>query len=298
MQNIVKPTIYVLLTVIAVSNLFGQTAYSGFVGKFPIRMVTNIYSDGAANATYLYDNFDEPIKISGKLYKNKLTLYEKDVQKIARAALTFDNFDAKTTNLTGVWTNVKTGEKLDITLKKDFEIDTGEGIEYTGREIIQSDSLPDKYFTVVVSKTKDDYYGRAAAVKIFEKKTDRLIQQIDFEGNQRGAESVSIGDYNFDGIQDFSVFESSYAGANTSSLYFLYNPKTKKFFNSGFEGTSLEFDEKKKQIFETNQCCAGSITTTATYRVVKNKMIRIEEHCYIWDEKKGDRVEKKMKACQ
>jgi hypothetical protein len=90
----------------------------------------------------------------------------------------------------------------------------------------------------------------------------------------------------------------SYAGPNTSSLYFLYNTKTKKFFNSGFDGSSLEFDAKEKRIYERNQCCAGTVHTSAVYKVVKNKMVLIEQHCFVWDEKKQDLVERKMKDCQ
>ena len=107
-------------------------------------------------------------------------------------------------------------------------------------EFIQGDALPDRYFKVAV---KGD---RAVAVKVFEKKTDRLLQTIDVDTQQRGADGVSVGDYNFDGVQDFSIFESSYAGPNTSSLYYLYDPAKKHFFNSGWEGTSFEFDAEKE----------------------------------------------------
>ncbi|MBY0487032.1 MAG: hypothetical protein K2P85_07605 [Flavobacteriaceae bacterium] len=120
-------------------------------------------------------------------------------------------------------------------------------------------------------------------VRIFQKKTDKLLQKIDVACQFWGLNNISTGDYNFDGITDFSIFESSYAGPNTSSLYFLYNPKTKKYFDSGFLGVSLEFDSKTKRIIERNQCCAGSIVTTATYKVVKNKMILEKEKCYkLW----------------
>jgi hypothetical protein len=105
-------------------------------------------------------------------------------------------------------------------------------------------------------------------------------------------------DFNFDGITDFSIFESSYAGPNTSSLYFLYNPKTKKYFESGFSGTSLQFDEKGKRIIETNQCCAGSSVTTAEYKVIKNKMILEKERCFKWNDKKQALVEQKVSKCR
>ncbi len=97
---------------------------------------------------------------------------------------------------------------------------------------------------------------------------------------------------------DFSVFESSYAGPNTSRLYFLYDPKSKSYFESGFTGVSLEFDSKTKRIFERNQCCAGTSVTTAEFKVVKNKMVLIKEHCFKWDEKKQELVERKIKDCQ
>mgnify|MGYP006915287135 FL=1 len=135
-------------------------------------------------------------------------------------------------------------------------------------------------------------------MKIFEKKTDRLIQQIHMDCQLVGLDNISTDDYNFDGLPDFAVFESSYAGPNTSSLYFLYNPVTKKFFNSEFSGTSLEFDKDKKCVYEHNQCCAGTSHTTAVYKVVNNKMVLVEQHCYIWSEKKQDLVERKMKDCQ
>ncbi len=160
------------------------------------------------------------------------------------------------------------------------------------RELIQTDSLPDKYFKVVVSG------DRAVAVEIFEKKTDRLIQKIVVDCEQRGAESVSVGDFNFDGLKDFSIFESSYAGPNTSSLYYLYDPVKRQFFDSKYEGTSLEFDGKTKLISATNQCCAGRSVVTETYKVVKNKMVLVSEQCYVWDDKKGKQIERPMKRCQ
>ncbi|HSK71352.1 MAG TPA: hypothetical protein VK892_06630, partial [Pyrinomonadaceae bacterium] len=227
-----------------------------------------------------------------KLIKKKLTFVEKDVKKRTRATLTFDNFDAKNAEIKGIWRDAKTGKTLDIKLNKDFELGYETGSESIERELIQSASFSDRYFRVVVSN------DRAVAVKIFEKKTDRLLQKINLDGQQRGAESISIGDYNFDGFQDFSIFESFYAGANTSSLYFLYDPTTKNFFNSEYEGTSLEFDEKKKLISMTNQCCAGSSVIKATYKVVKNKMVLVRERCYKWDEKKGGLIEKPIKQCQ
>ena len=58
--------------------MFSQASYTGFIDKYPIELVTDIYSDGDARAIYAYSKFDEPIVTEGRLQKNKLTLYEKD----------------------------------------------------------------------------------------------------------------------------------------------------------------------------------------------------------------------------
>ncbi len=292
MKTIFKSTLLALSILCLAANIFGQVSYSGFVGEVPVTMVTNIYSDGVGNATYVYDKFDEPIRLDGKLNKKKLIFSEKNVRNLTRATLTFDTFDTKANEIKGVWKDTKTGKTLDIKLKKDFEIRSWESGEAAERELIQSDSLPDRYFKVVVSNNK------AVAVKIFEKKTDRLLQKIELNCTLRGADSISVYDYNFDGITDFSIFESYYAGPNTSSLYYLYDSEAKKFVESGISGTSLEFDSKTKRIYETNQCCAGSSITKAIYKLVKNEMVLLKERCYRWDEKKGKHIERPMKQCE
>ena len=210
----------------------------------------------------------------------------------------FKNFNSKSNNIEGVWKDISSNKELKITLTKSFDIDFGDSIEWKNKELLHPTSLKDKYFKLIISKEKNRFYASVTGLKIFEKKTDKLIQQIDLECQLWGLDNISIDDYNFDGISDFSVFEQSYAGPNTSRLYFLYNPKTKKYFESDFGGISLEFNSKTKRIFERNQCCAGSIVTTAEYKVIDNKMVLIKEHCFKWDEKKQKLVERKMKDCQ
>ena len=101
-------------------------------------------------------------------------------------------------------------------------------------------------------------------------------------------DNISVGDDNFDGIEDFSVFEISYAGANTSSIYILRNPNSEKYLKSNFSGTSLEFDNDSELIYEHNQCYAGRGYLNATYKVVENKMILIEKKCLENHEEKED----------
>ena len=280
-----------ILTLLLTSiNLFSQTTYTGFIDKYPIELVTYIYGDGDAKAIYAYTNFEEPIAINGTLKKNKLNLFEKDKSGKNKATLTFDNFNADNKEVKGNWTDLKTGKQLKIALIKLFDIDYGDTIEWKDREILQPVTLGDKYFKLVISKAKNDFDTKVSGIKILQKKTDSLIQRIDLECQLWGLNNISVGDYNFDGIPDFSVFEQSYAGPNTSSLYFLYDKKTGRYFNSGFEGSSLEFDSKRKRIYEHNQCCAGNSHMNAEYKVVNNNMVLIKKTCTEYNEKKKDFV--------
>ena len=280
-----KQTLTILTSFLLSFNLYGQTRYTGYIDKYPIELITNIYSDGDARAFYIYTNFDDPIKVEGTLKSGLLTLNEKDSLGKAKATLIFKDFKAENTNIEGTWKGINANKELKVTLTKSFDIDFGDSVEWQSKELLQPVSLKDRYFKLIIHKEKGSFYASVTGIKILEKKTDRLIQQLDLECQLWGLDNVSIDDYNFDGITDFSVFEQSYAGPNTSSLYFLYNPKTGKYFKSSFEGTSLEFDQKAKRIYEHNQCCAGRSQMNAEYKVVNNKMVLVKKTCLEYDEK-------------
>jgi hypothetical protein len=277
-----RQLIYFIIIFSSIS-LFGQINYSGFIDKYPIEVLVDINSSGNSYGVYVYTAFDDPITLEGNLEKEKLIFFEKDAKGNKRASITFENFNTESETIEGIWKDLKNQKYLKITLSKKPEIGDG---------IIQYTSIDDKYFRIVTD------YESVSEIKIFQKKTDKLIQKFDVDCRFMGLYCISIGDFNFDGVADFSIFESSYAGPNTSSLYFLYNPKTKKYFESGFSGTSLEFDEKRKRIIETNQCCAGASVTKAEYKVVNNKMILEKERCFKWNEKKQTLVEQKVSKCR
>jgi len=137
--------------ILANSLSFGQIAYSGFIGKYPIELVTDIASDGAANAVYLYKKYNDPITIDAKLGKNTLTLSE-----VIRdsTSLIFDNYDSKKDTIFGKWIDSKNKKELSIILIKKFEIDYGKNKEWKNRELIQHASLKNLYFKLLISKTK------------------------------------------------------------------------------------------------------------------------------------------------
>ena len=121
----------------AATNGFAQTSYTGFIDKYPIELVTDIYSDGVGRAIYTYTKYDEPIVIDGQLKQKKLVFFEKDKSGKNKATLTFDNFDAKSKQLEGVWKDIMSSKKLKITLTKAFDIDYGYNTVWSKREIIQ-----------------------------------------------------------------------------------------------------------------------------------------------------------------
>ncbi|MDP5200614.1 hypothetical protein [Flavobacterium sp. DG2-3] len=273
-----KITLLFLLTTAFVS---AQIIYKGFIDKYPIELVTDIYSDGQGSAIYVYSNYDTPIVLNAKLVETALVFTEKDKNDNETAKLTFVNYDGNSSQLNGIWKDLNSGKELKISLEKEFDVN--DNSELKEREILQPVSFKDKYFKLVISKDSN-----VSGIKILEKKTDKLIQKIDIQCQLWGLYNINVGDYNFDGFEEFSVFESSYAGPNTSRIYFLYNPKTGKYFESSFSGTSLEFDSKTKRIYEHNQCCAGRSVERAEYKVVNNKMVLIKKTCLEYDDKTKD----------
>lgn len=269
------------------TTAWGQASYVGTVGSAPVELALDDPAEGTLTGVYFYPKFGTPIGLSGQLKRGVLTLTEKDARGKASATLTIPTFSAGASQLAGTWRSLATGKSLPVVLAAT-----------DSRELLQLAALKDSYFKLVLAGPPGGADSRVVAIKLLAKKTNRLVQQLAVDCQSHGVYSVEVGDYNFDGQPDFSIFESSYAGPNTSSLYFLYDPAKRQFVNSGYAGVSLEFDQQKKRIYERNSCCAGSSVTTAEYKVVRNKMVLLAQHCYRWNEKKQRLVEQPASACQ
>lgn len=278
----------ILLTVLCSSALLaqGQVSYVGTVGSAAIELALNDTAEGVVSGVYFYPKFGTPIALGGQLKGGVLTLTEKDARGKASATLTIPAFSAGASQLAGTWRSLATGKSLPMALAT-----------ASSPELLQVAALKDSYFKLVLAGQPGEA-SRVVAVKILAKKTNRLVQQLAVDCQSQGIYSVAVGDYNFDGLPDFSIFESSYAGPNTSSLYFLYDPARRQFVNSGYEGTSLEFNAKTKRVYEHNSCCAGTSVTSAEYKVVRNRLVLVAHHCLRWDEKKQKLVERPYSACQ
>jgi len=266
----------------------GQASYVGTVGGAAIELALNDTAEGQLAGVYLYSKFGTPIALAGQLKRGVLTLTEKDAHGKATATLTIPVFTAQASQLTGTWRSLATGKSLPVTLAAGA----------SRGELLQAEALKECYVKLGLDGQADGLNARVVAVKLFAKKTNLLVQELKVDCESHGVFSVEVGDYNFDGLPDFSVFESSYAGPNTSSLYFLYDPAKRRYVDSGFAGTSLEFDAKKRRVYERNSCCAGSSVITVEYKVVRNKLVELARHCYRWDEKKQELVARPASACQ
>ena len=272
-------------------SALGQAHYTGLVGSAAIELTLLNDDNGTMNGVYAYTRYNTPIALTGTFKQGTLRLTERDERGKSAATMTVVGFAATSPTVAGTWKNLATGQQFPLTLTRVLAADAPP-------ELLQVASLPNIYFKIVATGNAADPGSQLTVIRLLDKKTGRLVQQIPIDCQSRGLHSVTTGDFNFDGYPDFSVFESSYAGPNTSSLYFLYNPATKRYKDSGFAGTSLEFDDRKKRVYETNSCCAGSSVMNAEYKVVRNRMVLVAQHCYRWDDKKQELVERKPSACQ
>ena len=130
--------------------------------------------------------------------------------------LWYANYNEKDIELNGTWKHENEAKSYKIVLRKNFEIENGDAVFWEKhKELLQVNSTEKHYFKTVINKEVGHYYARVSAVKVFEKITDKLIQTIELDCELLGFNNVIIDDYNFDGLVDFSVFESFYAGPNT-----------------------------------------------------------------------------------
>lgn len=288
----------ILISFFSSSSLLSQTSYKGFVDKNPYEMFIDIESNSFATATFVDTDKDEPFSIYGQIENKTLTFIEKDQFENVIFKIEFQDFDIKQKKVNGIWQNYETNEQYKIDFSHIFDLEVDQSNSLVNRDIIQSVTTNNHYFKLQIVNDSITSNLYVSAVKIFEKKTDKLIQKLDVKCQFMGLYGFNINDFNFDDELDFSIFEGSYSGANTTSLYFLYNKKTNTYFESGIYGTNLEFDSKSKRIIEYNQCCAGRKRIEITYKLRNNKMILVKKKCFVWDEEAQEIIEKKWKECE
>lgn len=277
-----------LLTSLIVTSLFSTPLfaqvdeYTGVIGKSPIHLIldTNEYDH---TAIYSYDKYDTPIFLNGENKNGDLVFTEQDDSFKPVATITIDDFfkgdNSYLITQTGTWKSLVNGKSYPLSLKHSFDFNN---TNYDARPMMIYDSNKQHYFKRMLANDGDGI--EAKGLRIYEKGTENLIQEFPEFWAVNLSDffyTINTDDYNFDGYEDFSVVVETYAGSNTLSDYYLWNPKTKQYYLSSISGISLEFDHNKKRIYDVNRSGAGRYQNITSYKLDKNDtMIELGTKCY------------------
>jgi len=150
----------------------------------------------------------------------------------------------------------------------------------------------DLRFVLRVDTVESDYSDICSVgeIKIYKPKGNALVQIIQPGDNEHGCGFSKNGifvveDMNFDGHDDFRLFEFLPAGPNIPYLYWLYDSKTSLFKSDTAlaQITSPEFDKDRKLITSSwrNGCCEHGVDY---YRYNKSELILYERRVAGHDE--------------
>ncbi len=255
------------------SSICLSTEYRGYLGATEISMSL----DGEYSGAYFYHKYRTPIALIIKDGSNDNNFIYREMN--GDDAIAEFHLSAVDSGLEGYWVELRTGKKIPVKLSA---IDDPRGA-------IQIHSFEKQYVRIQCDEEK--------VIHIIDKKTDDVQSTLKAEGVCSNHYDLDIGDYNFDGHLDFSVYEYSYAGPNTSRVYFLYNPGAHQYSMSDQLGmTSLSFDPKAKTVTSTNQCCAGSRIAVETYQWQASTLKLVNGVCYVLDDN-GEQVAKPLSTC-
>lgn len=211
--------------------------FTGFIDKYPVTLSFQVY-DGYFGepekkhyniiGVYKYNKFNNPIRLVGEFDQNtyQLEIYELDADENITATFSLDFIKNE---LNGTW---KSGNKeLQVNLKLKSKLsDSGEE-EFRNIEILQSNSLKDFYFVGIYSKQSESQDAYMNALRIFNKKTNQLLQTLGFEEVETPTGNVMTIIYDSvttDETNDFII--SNDIGRMGGYLLVAYNPKKNLFF--------------------------------------------------------------------
>lgn len=263
---------YLFLSLVIYITSYATIIYKGDINGSKVSLFLDDYDK---TGVYIYNKYKVPIPLEIEKNKEKLILKSND------EIFYFENYDKKKEKIRGKW---KKGDKeLLVNLEKRLDTDFSLGADKI-IEIPMFHSTKNEYFWVKINKDEEGYWSRAFVeeIMIYDKKTRKLLQKIDIKdeefNNFIGIKSLDIGDYNFDGVIDFSIFGSFFVGPNTISNYFLKNKKNGKYELAGsYSYTSLSFDEKEKKVYSENRDGVGQYHMI-TFIVEGNTLIPIEKN--------------------
>lgn len=258
--------------------------YRGFIGGQQIHLSLD-FND--RYGVYMYDAYNHPIvwTDSGEPQKDGTILLNENKQYAAKsspiARITLQQNPRNEQEITGIWQKIQTDRQLPIQLTR--------YIESAGA--LQSAAFKNSYMRKICTEDENK------TVRIYDKKTNHLQHTIQTSG-QCHDDEADVNDYNFDGFEDFSVFENSFAGPNTTRAYYLYDPKSATFkYNDQLSDVSLNFDTKNKIVTSTNQCCAGSQILILRSKWQGQTLKPFDKTCLKYDHKRNELVKVGKNQC-
>ncbi|MBH8570651.1 hypothetical protein KB206_17290 [Microvirga sp. STS02] len=278
-----------------------QASYTGQLGGARVEMLLEQIILPRGIGVYLYSKVGTPIVLNSNIRHGALVLTEYTADRPITqqtlfktkykptATFTIPAFSFSTPVLHGTWRSLTTKRQLPLTLTLTTGPDDA-GTAGAPPTALQMDAAPDYYFKTLLTGKSNDPATRVKAVQVIEKKTNRIIQQFPVNCRAIGSHNVSVDDYNFDGLLDFSIYEddaetpdlASFGYNNSTSQYFLYDPAAKQFIASGFQGIGLRFDAQQKRVYRYTLSPSGErrVIIKTEYSVVHNRLVLTGKPCF------------------
>lgn len=132
-------------------------------------------------------------------------------------------------------------------------------------------------FWRVLEDNEKDHYNLFDKIKIFDSKSDKLLQTIDSK-DLDGLVQIDFDDYNFDNYTDIYIKGSCMILNNCFGFVYLFNKDKSTFVISHEfdELTTVEANPKEKTINSLNRSRAGILFTSMVLKFINGKLTIIE----------------------
>ncbi|SIT32295.1 hypothetical protein SAMN05421788_11179 [Filimonas lacunae] len=234
---LLTPLLYFVSFITAHAGWYVCYNFEGTIGKHPIHLylqIMGIHREGNDSVVkieglYKYDKYNEPIALTGTLNRGNHVVLKEIVNNQPNAV--FD-FVLSGPAVTGSWVLLKDMKLLPLQLNKTGELtDTLNESTAASVEILQSANFKDNYMVGVYSKAASEDRVQMDQLKILNKKTNAIVQVIDFSKVETTTGNVITIIYNnveiSDDNKDLQIWNS--AGRMGSILHAHFNSATGKY---------------------------------------------------------------------
>ncbi len=133
-----------------------------------------------------------------------------------------------------------------------------------------------------IDASAGEFERKVIAIAVKDAATGALLQMLDIKEPLQYRDEIDgspFVDANFDGHEDIILFAESYAGPNTRSDVWLYNPKINRFeyHKALSEMTNVEVRAEEKTIMSSNSCCFGREYSVDTYTWDKGSLYAVRK---------------------